>query len=420
MYRFGDGTPFPFEENFIDIMAAAVESCAAMFTAAAELEALRAKARDAKKEADEEGRRLSALEKSIEGAVFPSRPSAAKDATLTQQTAQRLLAAVKSSINGSRVQLEKTAAAAAAEPRPDRSAQQVQAAAARFFERTQLPGTIWTWRWQAANPLASAEATCKSGRFGATFDLELDPSWKAPVRCGALAAAVIVLLPKKRAFGKPAPAKVVLDKYVLVRAALDGNGHHLLIKESAQKSAGWRIQIPERGIPSCTPLGADGKALGPEVEIEGDHTGLTRLVEAVDAAMDSMRADRKAREVTLGDAPLTTIGDPTVAPRALLEQLTPTIRAIRTRSRVPGEMCLKRDIADGRREEVFLPRAAIAAKFARLPGEYRRFFDDAGLAREDTVEVSDADLDTPPTEPMIPPAGPGAPTLRLPPPRAVA
>jgi hypothetical protein len=424
MYRYGDGTPFPFEENFIDIMAAAVESCAAMFTAAAELEALRAKAREAKKEADEEGRRLGALEKSIEAAVFAARPSAAKDATITQQTAQRVLAGVKSAINGSRVQLEKQAALAAAEPRPDRSAQQVQAAAGRFFERTQLPGTTWTWRWHAGDGAPSAEASCRSGRFGATFDLELEPSWRTPVRCGALAAAVIVLLPKRRAFGKPAPARVLLDKCVLVRAQLDGHGHALLVREGAQKSPGWRIHVPERGIPSATPLGADGKALGPEVEIEGDHGGLNRLIEAIDAAMDSMRAHRKAREVTLGDAPLTTIGDPTVAPRALLEQLTPTIRMIRQKSRVPGEMCLKRDIADGKREEVFLPRAAIAAKFARLPAEYRKFFEDAGLAREDTVEVSDADvssadLDTPPTEPLVPPAGPGAPTMRIPP-RAVA
>jgi hypothetical protein len=427
MYRFGDGSPFPFEENFIDIIAATVEACSAMFTAAAELDALRAKARDAKKEADDEGRRLSGLEKSIEAAVFPSRPSAAKDATVTQQTAQRLLAAVKSSINASRVSLEKQAAAAAAEPRPDRAAQQVQAAAARFFERAQLPGTLWTWRWQAADGVPTAEATCKSGRFGATFDLELEPAWRAPVRCGALAPAVTALLPRKRTFGKPAPARMHLDKLYLVRAQHDGNGLALLVRESAQKkSRGWRIAIPSRGLPSCTPLGADGKALGPEVEIEGDHGGLMRLVEAIDQAMDSMREHRRAREVTIAEAPLTTISDPTVAPRALLEQLTPTIRAIRQKSRVPGEMCLKRDIADGRREEIFLPRAAIAAKYARLPVEHRKFFEDAGLAREDTVEVSEADvsgvdIDTPRTEPMVPPAGPGAATMRLPPlPRAVA
>jgi hypothetical protein len=425
MYRFGDGSPFPFEENFIDIIAATVESCSAMFTAAAELDALRVKAREAKKEAEDEGRRLTGLEKSIEAAVFPARPSAAKDASVTSQTAQRVLAAVKSSINASRVALDRTAAAAAAEPRPDRAAQQVQAAAARFFERTQLPGTIWTWRWQSDGG-AGAAATCKSGRFGATFDLELEPAWRAPVRCGALAASVTALLPRKRTFGKPAPARMMLDKLVLVRAQLDGNGHELLVRETAQKSRGWRISIPMRGIPACTPLGPDGKALGPEVEIEGDHADLMRLVEAIDAAMDSMREHRKAREVTLAEAPLTTIPDPTIAPRALLEQLAPTIRMIRQKSRVPGEMCLKRDIADGRREEIFLPRAAIAAKFARLPIEHRKFFEDAGLAREDTVEVSDADVsgvdvDTPRTEPMVPPAGPGAPTMRMPPlPRAVA
>src|SRR5262245_2585288 len=124
MYRYGDGSPFPFEENFIDIMDAAVDACAAMFSAAAELDGLRAKARESKRECDEEGRRLATLEKAIESAVFTSRPSNAKEASVTQQTAQRLLTAVKSAINGSRLTLEQQAATAAAAPRPAPPAQQ--------------------------------------------------------------------------------------------------------------------------------------------------------------------------------------------------------------------------------------------------------------------------------------------------------
>ncbi len=419
MYRYGDGSPFPFEENFIDIMAAAVDACAAMFTAAAELDAARLKARDARKEAEEEGRRLGALEKSVEAAVFPARPSNSKDATVTQQTAQRMLAAVKSTINGSRIQLEKQATAAASEPRPDRAAQLVQAAAGRFFDRTSLPGTSWTWRWRAGDGDAAGEATSRCGRFGVIYDLELEAAWRAPVKVGALAPGVIALLPKKRAFGKPAPTRVHLDRCMLVRAGFDGDTYTLIIRQHATRSPGWRIVLPETGMPTCSMLDATGKALGAEVELEGDNSGIALLIEAVDGAMDSMRERRRAREVTLGDTPLTALPDPTHPPRALLETLAPTIRAIRQRSRVAGEMCLKRDIADGRREEVFLPRAAIAAKYARLPPEHRRYFEDAGLAREDTVEVTDADLDTPATEPLIPPAGPGAPTMRFAP-RAVA
>jgi len=419
MYRFGDGSPFPFEENFIDILEHAVEACAAMFGAAAELDAARAKARDARRDCDEEGRRLITLEKSVETALFPSRPSAGKDASVTQQTAQRLLGQVKAAIGASKAQLERLATSAASEPRPDRAAELVQAAAGRFFDRSALPGTSWTWRWQADVERASAEATSRVGRFGATYDLALDPAWRAPVRVGALAADIQVVAPRVRLFGKPALARVRLDKCVLVRVAYDGDSLSMVIRKKAKRSPGWRIVLPEGGAPLCTALDAGGNPLGHEVELSGDQDDLARLIDAVVTGMDAMREQRTAREVTLGDSPLLSVPDPTHAPRALLDAIAPTIRQIRAKSRVTGELTLKRDVGDGRREEVFVPRAAIAARFSRLPAEHRRYFEDAGLAREDTVEVSDADLDTPPTEPMVPASGPGAPTMRLPP-RAVA
>ncbi len=45
---------------------------------------------------------------------------------------------------------------------------------------------------------------------------------------------------------------------------------------------------------------------------------------------------------------------------------------------------LKRDIGDGRREELFVPRATLAQQFARLPHEYRRPFEDMGISGEET------------------------------------
>jgi hypothetical protein len=423
MYRYGDGSPFPFEENFIDIMSNAVEACSAMFAAAAELDAARVKARDARKDAEEEGRRLVALEKAVEQALFPSRPSNARDATVTQQTAQRLLGTVKTSIGASKVQLEKLATAAASEPQPDRAAVLVHAAAGRFFDRTALPGTAWTWRWQASDGMAVAtgEATSRVGRFGVVYDLELSPAWRAPLKISALAPNLLVLLPRQRLFGKPSIGRVHLDKCVLMRANFDGSDLTLIIRASAKRSPGWRIMLPESGAPVATALDKSGKPVGGEIELDGDQSGLINLIDAIIGAMDTMREHRRAREVTLGDTPVTQVPDPTHAPRALLESLAPTIRNIRQRSRVPGELCLKRDIADGRREELFLPRASLAARFARLPPEHRRYFEEAGLAREDTVEVSDADLDTNTgqTEPVIPASGPGAPTMRMSP-RAVA
>ena len=49
-----------------------------------------------------------------------------------------------------------------------------------------------------------------------------------------------------------------------------------------------------------------------------------------------------------------------------------------------GELVLKRDVGDGRREELFVPRSELAAQFVRLPPEYRKPFEDMGITSEET------------------------------------
>src|SRR5690606_1167786 len=68
----------------------------------------------------------------------------------------------------------------------------------------------------------------------------------------------------------------------------------------------------------------------------------------------------------------------------MLMSLAPIVREIRVRSRVPGELVLKRDLGDGRREEVFIPRRDLESKFEVLPYEYQACFSAVGLGGEAT------------------------------------
>ena len=120
MYRYGDGTPFPFEENFIDTLVAAVDAAVGAFSAAAEIDDRRDKAREARHEAEEELRRFGVMEKAIEAAVFPHRPSADRNATLAQQAAHRALAMSRQAIAAVRAQVEQRLQMLAGEPRTAR------------------------------------------------------------------------------------------------------------------------------------------------------------------------------------------------------------------------------------------------------------------------------------------------------------
>jgi hypothetical protein len=78
-----------------------------------------------------------------------------------------------------------------------------------------------------------------------------------------------------------------------------------------------------------------------------------------------------------------------------------------------GELILKRDIGDGRREELFVPRATLTAQFARLPNEYRRPFEDMGITNEETSPA--IQIAPPRSGPPAPPprGGPHANTIKI-------
>jgi len=393
MYRYGDGTPFPYEENFIDIVGAAVDACSGMFSAAAQLDGLRAKARDAKREADAEGAKLAALERSIEGAVALSSPSVAKDATLVQQTALRALEGARHAITTARGALEKRTAAASAEPRVDRAMQSAFMAAAAFFDTNHLPRTAWNWSWKAN---IGGTATAFAAKFTVTYDLP-DVPWTGPAKLSALIPGMVVRLPHKRLIGKPSLQKIHLDKGALMEVERDGDEITMVVRESAQKkSAGWGIHFDSLSATAATVtlLDDDGTLSGVEVVLGGDDgLALARLAAAVADEMVPVLSRRRTRDIVIGKVAFRALTDPAEPAKALLELLAGTIKTMCQKSRVPGEISLKRDVADGKREELFVSRQSLCAKYATLPPEYRQLFDAAGLGR-DSTSIDDEETQT--------------------------
>ena len=83
MYRYGDGSPFPLDENFIETLTTAVETCTNAFVPLAELDGRREKAREVRREADKELGRLADLEATVIGSLVPFVPSDNKKPSLT-------------------------------------------------------------------------------------------------------------------------------------------------------------------------------------------------------------------------------------------------------------------------------------------------------------------------------------------------
>lgn len=384
MYRYGDGTPFPLDENFIETLTAAVEACTNAFVPLAELDGRRDKAKDVRREADKELGRLAELEATVIGALNAYQPIDGKKPSLTQQVSQKIVTGAKSAVVEARRAVEGRVAQTEAQAAPRTATDAVRSALQPFFEDQQLPNAKWIMSWDVRGAEPSANAVATAGRIAATFNLAPDP-YRAPIRVEQMSEGVVVHMMKKGVFGKAKPAPIDLGKYVMV--AYERNAHESIVtlKENPNKSAqGLRFAVTEVGA-TWVSITAAGDADGDANPLDSDDVAPVRqLTERAYAALKDLIHRRTLVDLTLGASTLNELEEPRVLPLELLAQLSPLARSIREKSRTTGELVLKRDIGDGRREELFVPRSTLAQQFARLPQEYRRPFEDMGITAEET------------------------------------
>jgi hypothetical protein len=400
MYRYGDGTPFPLDENFIETLTAAVETCTNAFDPLTELDNRRERAKEARREADRESNRLDDLEKTLTSALTPYVPTDKKPG-VTHAVAQKIAASAKQAITEAKRQVDGRVAAMEAQAAPKTVSDQVMKALRPFFNEHQLPKSTWIMSWDVRGAEPGADAVATAGRISAMFTMIPDP-YRQPIRVEQLSEGVIVHMMKKGVFGKAKPAPIDLGKYVMVAFERTAKEQVVTLKESANKaSAGLRFAVGEAGA-TWTAITIAGDSDGDANPLDNDDLApIKQLVERANATLKDLINRRNLVDLTLGGKSMADLDEPRIVPLEILSQLTPLARTIRERSKMSGELILKRDIGDGRREELFVPRSTLAQQFARLPPDYRRPFEEMGISGEETQPA--ITLPRPPGTPPAPP-----------------
>ena len=78
---------------------------------------------------------------------------------------------------------------------------------------------------------------------------------------------------------------------------------------------------------------------------------------------------------TFDDKPLREIEEPQAIANKLINVLAPVVQEIARRSGAPGELVLRRDLGEGRREEIYITKAELNEKVLTLPTTLRPVFD---------------------------------------------
>ncbi len=397
MYRYGDATPFPFDDNFIDTIVAATEACVGLFLADMEAEERRRKVAAIRTRADEELKRLAVLGRAVNASIRPMLPAAKAERT-SEATAQRIQQLTEGAVRQATIGVERRRDAAIRAAMGNDLADMVVEALAQLLLEHQLPKTRWLIRWvydaaQAA-PAVVLRALNPACDLTAEFTCALPDAhtWSGPVRVGELTPHLEIELQRDPSFlRRKAVGSQRLHKYYIVeaehspeRSAFELRRHH------NKPSEGFSVVMrqEDQALPRITRLAADGSKVGHTLTISGDSAvALDALWQQIEKGLHDLRRHRDTLVGgTFAECSLGVTEEPAELAEAVLGTIAPIVREMRLRSRVPGELILKRDTGDGRREELFVPRAQLEAKFAPLPERYQRVFESVGLSSEATTE----------------------------------
>jgi hypothetical protein len=129
-------------------------------------------------------------------------------------------------------------------------------------------------------------------------------------------------------------------------------------------------------VPRSGEIVVDGGGGGKEYVVEErDRAGLKLLADKLEAALHELEDQRTGLvELAIDGKTFAEHGHPRVLAERLIQAVAPVVQKIARHSRSPGELVLRRQIEDGRREEVFISISELTKRIDTLPATSRAAF----------------------------------------------
>lgn len=386
---YGDSTPFPYDVDYIDLSRHAVDCAVQLMSAqhaiATSLERGETKGQQRRAEVG----RINAMVRAVESALEPYGKSGAP---VTERLVPRMLECVTTTAGTELAALEHEAAEEASHVRNivGRSGESAQRALEGFLLRHDLPGTELSLSWSSAGEQSYAASVTVKTPFGihALFSLAIPPDhlWSRSRRVADLSPGLEVHLPQQSGWlsKRVEVAPLKLDRLFLSMVKLDATSAEFRLRKSPSAGPGYRVLMTTDGeqLVVIQPLGEEGvpDAEAP-LDLDGEDSAqmLNFCARVVESTCDLSTMRRSMVSVEYDGEPLNDANWPQAVAEGLIDQLAPVINEISLRSGAPGELVLRRDVAGGRREEVYVTKAELYEKVLVLPPSRRACFERLGL-----------------------------------------
>lgn len=423
-YLYGDSTPSALETNYIEFLRDAVDFCVQVLLADQRVAEAQARIIALDRSTAAEIDRLQQLTATVGKAMAGLPPGAPESASV------RCAAAIARSTDGL-VRAEVAAVQATLES--EQQKRNAQAASERegcvnelerLLVKHDLPDmTMHTQVGLTAGGRYQCRGRLTTG-FGLAATLELEvPSghlYAQLLRVDRLFERLEVQMPEmagwlhKEMRLKPQH----LEKHYLVALSLaDGEGLLKLRAANDGSGAGFDALVRHEG-PRVSVLRVDehGKPAGEPFEVQdADAARLLALHDKVAAAAAELGRYRRAIvDATLDGEPLRVSNRSTMLVERLIATMAPVVQEIAARSQSPGELVLRRLLADDRREEVFLSKSELRRKLEPLPEGERALFDPLLVDIHPRKQFAPFADKPPVAEMLAPPARPSRAATQLP------
>jgi len=399
VYQYGDSSDSPFEINYIDFLRRAVEVLADVVVAERAISALHTERKQHEAAARADEAQLAQIAAGVYELLAPVE-SATTDTPVSRCAGSVREAAAKqvdAEVSRVRARMAKVASDLASAERRQR--ERCHERLATLLLDYDLPET----RRALALDLREAEpyAVTMVGEtsYGAGFALRLDVpdehAYARPARVQQLAPDLEIHLPETGGWLRKETRMVrhKLGKMFVLHVTVDPDEVDIALRNHAEDDdAGYDVVVhrTERtaAVFEVDRSGTRGARFDAAV---GDEPTLCDFADTVADAAEGLCAHRaELVQVTLDEQSIVDDGDLALLVDRVIAAMAPDVVAIAERSLSPTELVLRRRLSGDRREELFVPKAELAASLDKLAADQRARFGALGLpaaARASTSEL---------------------------------
>jgi hypothetical protein len=380
---YGDSTPFPYDVNFIEQIRQTVDCGVALVSAHNAMHDAGEQNVSAEQLRKNERTRLAAMADALKLTMTAFMSS---NSERTARGAQRILDGARQVIDGELNALDNhvTGTQSSGSHAIEQARNAVYRAMEAFTLANDLPNTEVSLRLLAGEEAYSGQAVVVTP-FGveAIFALTIPAAhaWGKPRRVLELSASTEVHLPSETGlFSKRVTLQPVkLDKLFVAEVARSAQRAMVTLRKGPRSGTGYELEVQEDHRVLLRRLAEDGtpESSTEVIELDGeDRVHAERLWNRImETTHDLVERRQSMTSATFDGNNLRQIEEPLEILTRLINVVAPVVQEIARRSGAPGELVLRRDLGEGRREEIYITKAELHEKVMGLPPASRAIFD---------------------------------------------